>query len=237
MSSNLSVISNVISNGILARNFLRGGLGIFLLLLPLSLFGQKPSPGSLYRSGKYDEAITLGTSLLETIPRGSTERRIQIYAVLGWAFLSKNQLREAEKYAILANKERNQDFRIEGIWGDALYRMNREEEALEHLRNYIRLRPLGADVGYMYSLIGSIYEKQGLDRYAEIAYTSAVSLEKNVKGTRILSWWIALGKIREKLELNESALVAYRSAQKIQPKNTEVLSALVRLQQSGTRTT
>lgn len=105
------------------------------------------------------------------------------------------------------------DFRIMETMAESLYFLDRHEEALKYFAKYVELAPSGEErMSSAYYYMGECY--MGLKRYehADIAFSTATSMEKNM-----YYWWYRLGAAKELLGQYKRAFEFYGKALELNP--------------------
>ncbi|MGP1594801.1 MAG: tetratricopeptide repeat protein [Treponema sp.] len=168
-----------------------------------SVFAQtRPDALVLYRAGKYAEAIMVCRDEIAQQPKN-----LDSYVVLTWAMLANGQNQEAVPWIIQGRNISRYDPRLIESHALALYRLGNNHESLHLFEDYIAYAPNGTKLGEVYSYIGEIYLRLGQYRHADIAFSTAVQLDK--LNSR---WWTHLGYAREQAREYRPALQAYAAA-------------------------
>ena len=174
---------------------------------------------TLFRDGRYDEAIRAATAEIERQP-GNVNGHI----VLGWAHLSTGRNSEALDAGTNALALSPDDARAVAIVGEAHYNLGNLLDALPYLEQYVELEPRGIAVARAHAIMGDIFVEFTEYNHAEVAYAAAVQFDPQV-----WLWWQRLGFVREQLGHNTDAVEAYRRAIALNPNSSELRAALSRV--------
>lgn len=97
------------------------------------------------------------------------------------------------------------DYRIIETMAESLYFLNRDEEALRNFAKYIELAPPDDErLSSAYYYIGECYMRLKKYEHADIAFSTATSMEKGM-----YYWWYRLGYVKEVLGQYRKAYEAY----------------------------
>ena len=186
--------------------FKRISLFMCSFLLLYALFAEEHEDALLvYREKNYKKAAAL---CMEEIKR--TPQRLDSYVVLSWALLADGQYQQAAEWIAKGRLVSRYDPRLIESHAQALYHLGQNEESLHLFEDYIAYAPNGAKLGEVYYCIGEIYVRMAKYRHADIAFSTAVQLE------RLNSiWWTRLAYSREQAQEYRSALEAYATALKL----------------------
>ena len=185
---------------------------IFLIYHIPALFAQTRLDALvLYRNGKYTEAITVCHAEIKQQPKN-----LDSYVVLTWSLLAIGQNQEAIPWIIQGRNISRYDPRLIESHALALYRLGNNYESLHLFEDYIAYAPNGTKLGEVYYYIGEIYLRLGQYRHADIAFSTAVQLDK--LNSR---WWTNLGYAREQAREYRSALQAYNAALRLNKNLTD----------------
>lgn len=101
-----------------------------------------------------------------------------------------------------------QDHRILETMAEALFFLNKNEEALSAFSRYFAIAPESDDRrSSAYYYVGEIYFKIKKYEHADIAFSTAVALEKNM-----YYWWYRLGLVKEILGQYRRAYEAFNTS-------------------------
>lgn len=175
---------------------------LLIYYIPVICAQTRPDALVLYRDGKYAEAIAVCHDEIKQQPKN-----LDSYVVLTWAMLADGQNQEAVPWIIQGRNISRYDPRLIESHALALYRLGNNYESLHLFEDYIAYVPNGTKLGEVYYYIGEIYLRLGQYRHADIAFSTAVQLDK--LNSR---WWTSLGYAREQAREYRAALQAYSSA-------------------------
>ncbi|MDR2177045.1 MAG: tetratricopeptide repeat protein [Treponema sp.] len=197
-----------------------------LFFAGLSLFAQtqeslRPDALQNYRIGRdlegrgraddanvyYNEAIRICTEELSRNPSN-----MDSYTVLTWAMLRQRRYGEVISWGERGLRYNAGDFRIVETMGEAYFYLNDYGRSLTFMQRYVNAMPRGERASTAYFFMGEIYRNQRRYLHADIAYTTAVSLE----GSMFL-WWFRLGSVRESAGEFAAAAEAYERALALNP--------------------
>lgn len=100
------------------------------------------------------------------------------------------------------------DFRVMETMAESLYFLERNEEALQYFANYFELAPEREErKSSAYYYVGECYMRLKKYEHADIAFSTAVAIEKNM-----YYWWYRLGAAKEILSQYKRAYDAYGKA-------------------------
>ena len=218
---------------------------MFLFSVFLFFFGGMPGytqnltdPISVYNTGRslesqnrmneaefyYNLAIRLCN---EEISRNAATANT--YTALTWT------LQRQKKYAdVITWGERGlrlyaDEYRIVEIMGEAYFYLDDYDRSLRFMQRYTNSLPRGERASIAYFFIGEIYRLRNQYYHADVAYSAAVQLEKNVA-----LWWYRLALVREAAGDIREAIVAYQQAIALNSDYREAREGLARsLRQEG----
>ncbi|MDR1507229.1 MAG: tetratricopeptide repeat protein [Treponema sp.] len=216
---------------------------LLLLFAAFPLFAQTQEPArpdalQNYRIGRdlearsrleeanvyYNEAIRICTE--ELSGNGSN---MDSYTVLTWAMLRQRRYSEVIAWGDRGLRYDRNDFRIVETMGEAYFYLNDYGRSLASMQRYVNAMPRGERASTAYFFMGEIFRNQRKYLHADIAYTTAVSLE----GSMIL-WWYRLGSVRESAGEFASAIEAYEKALALNPNYRDASEALERARRQNT---
>ena len=182
-------------------------LGILVLMLcilfPAQLYAQEKADALvLFREHRYRESVRV---CLNEINR--TPQNIDSYVVLTWALLADGQYQEAAHWIAKGRSISQYDPRLIESHAQALYHLGKNEESLHLFEDYIAYAPNGSKLNDVYYHIGELYLRMGKYRHADIAFSTAVRLDR-LNGI----WWTRLAYSREQAKEYRAALEAYATA-------------------------
>ncbi|MDR0586526.1 MAG: tetratricopeptide repeat protein [Treponema sp.] len=208
-----------------------------LLLAGFSLFAQtqeslRPDALQNYRIGRdlegrnrmdeanvyYNEAIRICTEELSRNPSN-----MDSYTVLTWAMLRQRRYSEVIRWGEQGLRYNANDFRIVETMGEAYFYLNDYARSLTFMQRYVNAMPRGERASTAYFFMGEIYRNQKKYLHADIAYTTAVSLESSM-----FLWWFRLGSVRESAGEFASAVEAYEKALTLNPNYRDASEGLER---------
>lgn len=100
------------------------------------------------------------------------------------------------------------DFRVMETLAESFYFLDRNEEALKQFAKYVELAPPGEErMSSAYYYIGECYMRLKKYEHADIAFSTATSIEKNM-----YYWWYRLGSAKELLGQYKRAYEIYGKA-------------------------
>jgi tetratricopeptide (TPR) repeat protein len=166
----------------------------------------------------YNEAIRICTAELT-----QNSSSMDAYTVLTWALLRQRRYGEVVRWGEQGLRYNSRDFRIIETMGEAYFYLNDFVRSLTFMQRYVNAMPRGERASTAYFFMGEIYRNQGKYLHADIAYTTAVSLE----GSMVL-WWFRLGSVRESAGEFASAMEAYEKALTLNPNFREAGEGLER---------
>lgn len=118
-----------------------------------------------------------------------------------------------------------QDYRILETMAEALYFLGKNEEALSAFSRYFTLSPESDDRrSSAYYYVGEIYFRIKKYEHADIAFSTAVALEKNM-----YYWWYRLGIVKELLGQYRRAYEAFNASLALNSNFTPALDAKERV--------
>lgn len=179
------------------------------------------NPYDLFKQGKYIEAITEANKQIS-----SNRNNINAHVVLGWAYINTRQWKKALDVSTQAEKIFPNDVRIIETKGEAYYQLREDEKALEYFSRYLTLSPTGSLRSWVYYYVGVIYIRQNKLNKANIALSTALSLERDKQ-----QWWLDLGSVYEKQNKIESAKEVYRTVLSINSSNSTAKQKLQQFNQ------
>ena len=166
----------------------------------------------------YNEAVRI---CVEELNRNYTN--MDSYTVLTWTLLRQRRYAEVINWGDRALRVNPGDFRIVETMGEAYFYLNDYEHSLIMMQRYAASMPRGDRASTAYFFMGEIYRNQRKFLHADIAYTTAVTLESNV-----FLWWFRLGNVREAAGEYEPAMAAYERSVSLNPGSREAVEALER---------
>lgn len=199
-------------------------VSILALLIALSFASssyaqERPDALRAYRDGRYDEAIRICLTELESQPMN-----MDSYTVLCWSLVRESRFDEAASYAEKARALNRYDPRIAEILAESRYAQGRNEEALKLFNEYVALAPEGGRIDAAYYYMGEIYLRMGRFRHADIALTTAVRYAPSNA-----AWWTRLGYARERAGDQRYAAEAYGKALSLDPRLADARRGLDRV--------
>jgi tetratricopeptide (TPR) repeat protein len=208
-----------------------------LLFAGFSLFAQtqeplRPDALQNYRIGRdlegrnrmdeaniyYNEAIRICTEELSRNPSN-----MDSYTVLTWAMLRQRRYGEVVRWGEQGLRHNANDFRIVETMGEAYFYLNDYARSLAFMQRYVNAMPRGERASTAYFFMGEIYRNQRKYLHADIAYTTALSLESSMT-----LWWFRLGSVRESAGEFASAIEAYEKALALNPNYRDASEGLER---------
>ena len=172
----------------------------------------------------YNEAVRI---CLDELNRNSAN--MDSYTVLTWTLLRQRRYAEVINWGDRALRINAGDFRIVETMGEAYFYLNDYEHSLIMMQRYAASMPRGDRASTAYFFMGEIYRNQRKYLHADIAYTTAVTLEGSV-----FLWWYRLGNVREAAGEYGSAIAAYEKTVSLNPGFREASEALERTKRLNT---
>jgi len=201
---------------------------------PAQTTRQPPGPDALqnYRIGRdletrsrfeeanvyYNQAIRL---CMDELNRNNSN--MDSYTILTWSLLRQRRYTEVINWGDRALRINPGDYRIVETMGEAYFYLNDYEHSLIMMQRYAASMPRGDRASTAYFFMGEIYRNQRKFLHADIAYTTAVTLEGS-----IYLWWYRLGTVREAAGEYPSAIEAYEKVLSLNPNYREATEALER---------
>jgi tetratricopeptide (TPR) repeat protein len=147
-----------------------------------------------------------------TVELSRYSSNLDSYTVLTWAMLRQRRYSEVITWGQRAMQINSNDFRVIETMGEAYFFLNDYAHSLQAMQRYTNSVPRGERASTAYFFMGEIYRNQRKFLHADIAYTTAVSLE----GSMAL-WWFRLGFVREQAGEFKTAVEAYEKALALNP--------------------
>ena len=174
---------------------------------------DKPDALELYRSGRYNEAVTVCLQELAETPKN-----IDSHVVLSWSYLKLKKYTEALQTGKKGLDIAPNDPRLLQVLGEAYVFLGKYEDALKNLEEYVALRPTGDRIQIVYWLMGECYISLREYQNADIAISTALYYEQSNS-----AWWARLGYAREMADDPRAAQEAYSRALKLDPNLTDAV--------------
>ena len=174
----------------------------------------------------YNESVRI---CLEELNRNGSN--MDSYTVLTWTLLRQRRYAEVINWGDRALRINAGDYRVVETMGEAYFYLNDYEHSLIMMQRYAASMPRGDRASTVYFFMGEIYRNQRKYLHADIAYTTAVTLE----GSMFL-WWYRLGTVREASGEYASAVEAYEKSLALNPGYRETTEALERTKRLTTTT-
>ncbi|MGL4982981.1 MAG: tetratricopeptide repeat protein [Treponemataceae bacterium] len=204
-----------------------------LSLLSMQIFAQQVDALFLYRSARdletkgrveeatksYEQAALVLQSEIQ-----QNNRNMDSYVVYSWVLFRLQRYEESVTIALQGLKINPSEYRLMEAAGESYFYLDRYKQALSYFEQYLKGLPNGDRAATAYFFMGEIYRLTNRFEHADIAYSSAVYLEKN-----IALWWYRLGLAREKTESKAHARAAFEKAISLRPNYLEAKEALKRL--------
>ncbi|MDR2662702.1 MAG: tetratricopeptide repeat protein [Treponema sp.] len=166
----------------------------------------------------YNEAVRI---CIDGLNRNGSN--MEAYTVLTWSLLRQRKYAEVISWGDRALRVNPNDFRIVETMGEAYFFLNDYAHSLIMMQRYVANMPRQDRASTAYFFMGEIYRNQRKYLHADIAYTTAVTLE----GSMFL-WWFRLGTVREAAGEYASAIEAYEKTLSLNPNYQEAVEALER---------
>ncbi|MCX7027898.1 MAG: tetratricopeptide repeat protein [Spirochaetes bacterium] len=198
---------------------------LFLLLAAASAEAQGPqtldSALQLYSRGRQyqasgpeneaQKAFSSSLAIVEALLAADSGRKDIVYLKCWNLF----RLGRHKEVVIAAEKAlaRFKDFRVDETLAESLWFLKRDEEALRYFASYVEMAPQ-SDERYSsaYYYIGECYMRLKKYEHADIAFSTALSIEKSM-----YYWWYRLGAVKELLAQYKRAYEFYGMALKLKP--------------------
>ncbi len=163
----------------------------------------------LQMSGKEAEAKKQFASSLSTVEKAlaSDPSNVDLVSLQCWNLF---RLERHTDVVTIAQKtlQAAKDFRIMETLAESLYFLDRNEEALKYFANYVELAPPKDErMSSAYYYTGECYMRLKKYEHADIAFSTAVSMERNM-----FYWWYRLGSVKELLSQYKRAYESYGRA-------------------------
>ncbi|MHC6202205.1 tetratricopeptide repeat protein [Breznakiellaceae bacterium SP9] len=215
-----------------AQRFL-AAVGLVLVLLPA--FGQDANLSALqnYRRGRelesngrqedatryYNEAIRI----CNTEIAANTANR-DTYVAYAYANQRLKRYSEVITWGNRGLLLYPSEYRIMEIMGEAYLYMDNYDACLRSMQRYVNGSPEGDRVATAYFFIGEVYRLTNKYRKADIAYTTAVTIDRSS-----MLWWYRLGQVRESAEEYVQAIEAFEQTLRLSPNYRDAGTRLVRI--------
>jgi tetratricopeptide (TPR) repeat protein len=205
----------------------RSGLFLIVLLLlgALGAGAQAPqtldaalqlySRGRQYQvsghEGDAQKAFSSSLAIVDAMLAADPGRRDVVYLKCWNLFRlgrHKDVVAAAEKALALSA-----DYRVTETLAESLYFLERDEEALRYFASYVGSAPPGDErFSSAYYYVGECYMRLKKYEHADIAFSTAISLEKGM-----YFWWYRLGSVKENLGQYKRAYESYGKALELRP--------------------
>jgi tetratricopeptide (TPR) repeat protein len=175
--------------------------------------------------GRMDDATTYYNEAVRICQEelAQNANNIESYVVLTWTLQRQLRYNDVISYGERALRINANEYRINEIMGEAYFYLDRWNDSMACMRRYVDANPRGGRASVAYFFIGEIFRYQQKYHYADIAYTTAVQLERYNS-----LWWYRLGSVREAAQEYGPAAEAYRQALNLNPNYGEASSGLER---------
>lgn len=201
---------------------------IFILISTISLFAQKEKNAlTLWRQGKFENAVEVCLEELDTLPESSFAERMDSYTVLCWSLLGLNRYEDVLQYGSEAFEKSSRDWRFVAALGEAHFNLGNNKESLYYLEKYIELKSSGDKADYMYYLMGHLFLRMEEYNRADVALSMAVYLKP-----LDAKWWTRLGYAREQAKDYIRAKEAYTTALSINSSLVDAERGIKRVHES-----
>jgi tetratricopeptide (TPR) repeat protein len=167
----------------------------------------------------YNEAVQISTDEITRDPSN-----MNAYTVLTWTMLRQRRYSDVIYWGGRGLAQNAGEYRIVETMGEAYFYLNDFGRSLAAMQRYTSVMPRGDRAATAYFFIGEIYRIQQKFRHADIAYTTAVSLEGS-----IVLWWFRLGTVRESAGDFSAARDAYEKALALNPGHKDSSDGLDRV--------
>ena len=195
-----------------------------LLLLAAPLFAQDRPPDALqaFRDGEFERSVQICRDEIAENPNN-----IESHVVISWSLMALGRYEEALHYASAGRRLSRYDIRTIRNLGEIYFFLGRNNDSLQHFREFLSLAPAGTRVELVYYFMGEVYIRMGRFRRADIALTTAVN---RVPGNAI--WWTRLAYARENAGDLLEAAIAYERALALNPQSGDARRGLDRVIQT-----
>ena len=150
----------------------------------------------------FQRSLAMTDRLLATDPSNSDLQTLKT-----WNLFRLHRYIDTVVYAQSVLNTR-QDYRILETMAEALFFLNKNEEALSAFSRYFAIAPETDDRrSRAYYYVGEIYFRIKKYEHADIAFSTAVALEKNM-----YYWWYLLGLVNENLGQDRRAYEAFNAS-------------------------
>jgi tetratricopeptide (TPR) repeat protein len=176
---------------------------------------QLYSRGRQYQAAGQDaeaqKAFSSSLTAVETILAASPGRKDVVYLEC-WNLFRLGRHKDVVAVAEKALAD-SKDYRVAETLAESLYFLERDEEALRYFASYAETAPQ-EDERYSsaYYYAGECYMRLKKYEHADIAFSTAVSLEKGM-----YFWWYRLGSVKELLGQYKRAYESYGKALELKP--------------------
>ncbi|HEY9053804.1 MAG TPA: tetratricopeptide repeat protein [Rectinemataceae bacterium] len=163
------------------------------------------------REAEAQKAFAASLEAVQAILKAEPSRKDVVY-LLCW-----NLFRLGRHKDVVAAAEKTlasgPDYRISETMAESLYFLGRTEEALAQFSVYVHAAPQGDErYSSAYYYIGECYMRLKKFEHADIAFSTAVALEKGM-----YYWWYRLGSVQEILTQYRRAYASFGKALELNP--------------------
>ena len=146
------------------------------------------------------------------------------YTALTWTLQRQRKYRDVISWGERGLRLFENEYRIVEIMGEAYFYLEDHEQSLQFMQRYTNSVPRGERSSIAYFFIGEIYRLRKQYHHADIAYSTALQLDRGVT-----LWWYRLGLVREAAGDSSQAITAYEQALRLNPNYREAGDGLARL--------
>lgn len=188
---------------------------------------QLYSRGRQYQAAGQDaeaqKAFSSSLTAVETILAASPGRKDVVYLEC-WNLFRLGRHKDVVAVAEKALAD-SKDYRVAETLAESLYFLERDEEALRYFASYAETAPQ-EDERYSsaYYYAGECYMRLKKYEHADIAFSTAVSLEKGM-----YFWWYRLGSVKELLGQYKRAYESYGKTLELKPGFSAAVDARARV--------
>ena len=180
--------------------------GLQTLDTALKLYSQGRQYQVSGQGAEARKAFSSSLAVVEALLAADPARKDTIYLKC-WNLFRLERHKEvvaiAEK-ALASSK----DYRVAETLAESLYFLERDEEALKYFASYVEAAPMDDErLSSSYYFVGECYMRLKKYEHADIAFSTAVSLEKGM-----YYWWYRLGAVEEILGQYKRAYESYGKA-------------------------
>lgn len=158
------------------------------------------------KKAEADKSFAASLAIIEKLA-SADPKNVEYVHLRAWSLL------RLERYAETVSTVQKalpsmKDYRLEEVLAEALYFLNRNEEALRHFASYLAVAPASDErMSSAYYYVGECYIRLKKFEHADIALSTATMMEKSM-----FYWWYRLGYVKEMLGQYKQAYEMYGKA-------------------------